>query len=523
MDNVNIIILYIRISMEDVDIGIDGKDESDSIANQRNILRSFVDSQQEFHGSKILELCDEGYTGTNFERPAVQELLQRAREKQVDCIIVKDFSRFGRDYLTVSDYVDQIFPFLGIRFISLNDGYDSANLNGTTSGLDMAFRNVVNAFYSKDISEKVRSSKRAKAQQGAYLSSFAPIGYRKDGANKNRLVIEGESAEIVRRIFLMSGAGLSVAEIARLLNSENVPTPSKLKAEQGFRHKWWYGLQGEKLWDLSSITRILRDERYLGKAVYGRKCRSELGNYRVRNAGRENWIVVPDCHEPIVSTEEFQAAQQTLKRYSQVKNRKDSKHLFIGKIRCGECGYALICEGKVRPRYRCLTKQRTFEYDCIETGIPEVELTEIVWQTIQLYCHTLLERNVHEQKENGRDRISVMQKQITVYQRSCKNLDEQKAILYEKLLDGDLIREQYPGKRDALVRQQEELQKKIVALEEKLRNLRGVNSDESLSVKTLTDYLQPDRLTREMVMAFVDCIYVYDREMIKIEWLFNLE
>lgn len=515
------IILYLRISTEDVDVKSGIRDESYSIGNQRAILQSFISSNPEFKGSILTEICDDGYTGTNFNRPGVTELLQRAKEKRVDCIIVKDFSRFGRDYLTVSDYVDQIFPLLGIRFISINDNYDSNNLNGTASGLNIAFRNLVYAYYSKDISEKVRSGKRAKARQGAYMSAFAPLGYQKDKDDKNHLVVDKKAAEIVQRIFEMCGAGFRVVEIVAILNAEHVPTPSQLKKEQGLHHKWWQGLQGKALWDISRVTRILRDERYLGKAVYGRKGRAVLGDYRVKSIRKEEWIVVPDAHEAIVTAEVFEAAQRTLKEYVQAKNKKSSNNLFAGKIRCGVCQYALIYESRGNPRYRCATPKRAPEYDCMQGSILRKDLEEVVWQSIRAYCMVLLDKKEREKRNKEYNPALVIQKQIVIYQGTVKCFAEQKAILYEKMLDGDLSREQYMHKRDALLEKQKVLQQKIDELDKKRKDYQKLRRRDSPSVKELKEYLQADRLTHEMVEAFVDCVYVYRWDCVKVTWLFE--
>ena len=164
------------------------------------------------------------------------ELLEKAKAKEINCVIVKDFSRFGREYIVVSDYIDQILPFLGIRFISVNDGYDSALANGATSGVDVAFRNIIYGYYSRDLSEKVKSAKRTKALKGDYLSPYAPIGYRKAENDKNKLVIDEESAVVVKRIFRMAGMGMKIAQIAKILNAENVPTPRESKNKQGIYH-----------------------------------------------------------------------------------------------------------------------------------------------------------------------------------------------------------------------------------------------------------------------------------------------
>lgn len=507
------IILYLRISKEDADVKKGNQDESNSIGNQRAVLYSFINSKPELQGSHVTELCDDGYTGTNFNRPGVTELLQRAREKKVDCIIVKDFSRFGRDYLTVSDYVDQIFPLLGVRFISVNDGYDSNRLNGTTSGLNVAFRNMVYAYYSRDISEKVRSGKRAKARQGAYMSAFSPIGYCKDNDDKNHLLVDENSAGIVRRIFRMCGAGLLVREIVDILNAGQIPTPGQLKMAQGLHHQWWLGLQKTARWDISSVTRILRDERYLGNAVYGRKSRTVLGDYRVKSTRKEDWIVVPDAHEAIVTTEEFEAAQKKLKEYVQVKSRKRRDHLFAGKIRCGVCGYALVYESRGNPGYRCATPKITPSYQCMQGRIARADLEAVVWQVIRTYSTILLDQEQEKRIRKNSPELMI-KKKLSIYQETVKGFHEQNAVLYEKTLDGNLSREQYISQRNVLLEKQQELQVQIDELAGKLNSLREMKQSD-------TPVVRAAGLTHQMMAAFVDCVYVYRKNRVAVAWTFD--
>lgn len=515
------IILYLRLSAADGDVKSGKRDESDSIGNQRAVLHAYVSSKPEFRDSSITEICDDGYTGTNFNRPGITEILQKVKQKQVDCIIVKDFSRFGRDYLTVNDYIDQIFPLSGIRFIAVNDNYDSAQLNGTTSGLNVAFRNMVYAYYSKDISEKVKSGKLAKAREGACLSAFAPLGYRKDKKDKNHLVVDEKSARIVQRIFRMCGTGLRVAEIAAILNAERVPTPRQLKIEQGLHHQWWQGLQGKPLWDTSRITRILRDERYLGKAVYGRQSRAVVGDYRVKRNRREDWIVVPDAHEAIVTAGEYEAAQRTLKKFIPTKNNQRSDNLFAGKLRCGVCRYALVYENRGKPRYCCVTPQRAPEYECMPGSLARANLEEVVWQTIQAYCKVLLDQKDREKCSKENSPAVAIHKQIAVYQGTVQGFAEQKAVLYERMLDGELSREQYVHKHEALLNKQKQLQQKIDERKKQLMDMQARRSADPPSVRELKDYLQADGLTREMLAAFVDCVYAFQSDRIVIAWRFD--
>ena len=168
--------MYLRISSEDEDLRTGEKDESESISNQRSLLREYVSGHAELAGSEILEFCDDGWSGTNFERPAVKELLEQVRRGQINCVLVKDLSRFGRDYLTVGDYISRVFPFLGVRFISVNDGFDSSNPLDIDS-LDTSFRTLIYDLYSRDLSRRVKSAKKARAERGAFLSPYAPYGY----------------------------------------------------------------------------------------------------------------------------------------------------------------------------------------------------------------------------------------------------------------------------------------------------------------------------------------------------------
>ncbi|MDR2023848.1 MAG: recombinase family protein [Hungatella sp.] len=520
MNRKYIIVLYIRISVEDIDNHKNGKDESNSITNQRDLLRRYVESQPEFYGCEIIELCDDGFSGTNMNRPAMTKLLDMARAKQVDCIVVKDFSRFGRDYLTVSDYVDQIFPFLGIRFISLGDGYDSARMNGATSGVDIAFRNVIYSYYSKDLSMKVRSGKLTKAQKGKFLSSFAPIGYCKDKKNKNQLIIEEEGAAIVRRIFQMAGMGMSALQITRLLNAEKIPTPSELQNNQGHYHKWWSGIEGIQIWDPSMVTRILRDERYLGKAVYGKRYRPQVGYSKTLKVPKSDWVIIEQCHEPIVTEEEFLAAQQMMREYVEKEFQSCQIHLFTNKIRCGHCGYALTRRKTPDPCYFCETKKKVVGFSCMNGHIKESAISEVILSTIHSYIRVLLdEKNLLEKAAKG-NKIVTLQKQIAVHRTASDIIDRQKAELYDQKACGKLTREQFLQKREALSREQETMEQEADRLEAELVNLKGRIDTMGQGESKLMQYLKTDELTRQMVEYFVDCIYVYNDKSIHVDWNF---
>lgn len=524
MINEYTIVLYIRLSVEDGDVGQGGKNESNSVASQRAMLRDYVRLHEELSGATVIELCDDGYSGTNFERPAMKKLLELAKAREINCIIVKDFSRFGRNHIGVSDYVDQIFPFLGIRFISISDEYDSEQCFGMTDSFDINLRNVINSFYSADISEKVRSGKKNKALQGAFLSAFAPIGYRKDNQNKNKLLVDEDSAAIVRQIFELAASGMSVLKITSLLNAEKTPTPSQLQNAKGYRHKWWVGIGGEKLWDENKVCSILRDERYLGSAVFGKRIRREIGKYETTVVDKAEWIVVSDSHEPIVSEELFYAAQTNLKEFVQIGPRNLKKcHIFAGKLRCGHCGYALARRTRPSAQFYCDTSYRKADTNCTTQYIAENQLSEIVYETILQYCKTLLNKGFRAKRKKKACRMDGLKKQISAFQTAFGKFENQKAELYEEKVEGHISKEQYVKRYQVLQTEHEHIQRQLTELTAELSELEAVMSYSLPQEQQLQNYLESDTLTREMVLEFVDCIYVYDRHNIHIKWRFEKE
>lgn len=219
--------IYIRLSQADFDLAKkEGKTESESISHQRDLIQRYIQSNPEFAGMPQQEFFDDGFSGTNFDRPSFERMLDKIRIGEINCVIVKDFSRFGRNYIELGDYLERIFPFLGVRFISINDQYDSNDYKGTTGGLDVVMKNILYDYYSKDLSVKVSTAKRAKMKRGEYIGLVhVPFGLRKHPSIKNKLELDPEAAGIVRHVFELAINGMKTAEIAAQLNEEEVVTP----------------------------------------------------------------------------------------------------------------------------------------------------------------------------------------------------------------------------------------------------------------------------------------------------------
>lgn len=306
------IAFYLRIS--DEDRGGESVKESESISGQRMILREFIREHEEFSHSRVTELVDDGFSGTDFERPGIKKLLQMAKAQEINCIIVKDFSRFGRNYLEVGNYLEQIFPFLGIRFISVSDQFDSFKNMGAAGSIEVGFKNIISEAYSRDLSEKIKSVRRLKASQGAFVTAFAPFGYQKSKESKNQLIIDQECGAVVRRIFDLFLGGMQKAEIARQLNRENVPSPMMVRRQRK-EHFYCSQCKEQSHWTAGRIGQILADQRYVGDNVYGRSVPEKVGSKRAVGVPKEAWIVVPDAHPGIIDRETFERVQVSGRRH----------------------------------------------------------------------------------------------------------------------------------------------------------------------------------------------------------------
>lgn len=307
---------YLRISSEDDDLKQSGKLESNSIANQRHLLQDFICRSPELAGANIVEFYDDGFSGKNFDRPAVKELFEQVKQGKIQCIIVKDLSRFGRDYLAVGNYISRVFPFIGVRFIAVNDGFDS-NRPMDINSLDTSFKTLLYDIYSRDLSRKVRGALRFKAERGDFIAPFAPFGYIKNAKDRNHLVIDSEAAKTVERIFKMVLDGKTTLQIAKILNSECVPTPMCYKRAAGCPRVDWKSVNEDNFWTHTTVTKILHDERYIGKNVYGKNVRKAVGDFHCIKMKKADWIVVDDMHDGIVSREEFERANACLREGAQ--------------------------------------------------------------------------------------------------------------------------------------------------------------------------------------------------------------
>ncbi|NBJ94311.1 recombinase family protein [Parablautia muri] len=346
--------IYLRLSKEDDK----WKEESNSITMQRILLRRYV--EENFVDYEIVEFCDDGYTGTNFARPGVQEMLERIRDGEIKCVIVKDFSRFARDYIELGAYLEQIFPFLGVRFISVNDGYDSAKVQRGIADIDVNFQNLLYDLYSRDLSDKVRSSLSIRKEKGQYVSANPPFGYEKDPKDRHALLVAEDEAEVVRQIFTLTLEGYTSVEIAKLLNAAGVKTPVAFKIEKGKTSRIPKG--GRFLWSSSTICKILRNEIYIGNIVQKKYTKDFVGGKNHFNP-RENWLISYRHHEPIIDKEVFDKVQKG--RGNKRPPQHHPTHPLVGKLVCGCCKKNLNYRRGRNPYFTCCNRYSNLMEKCV--------------------------------------------------------------------------------------------------------------------------------------------------------------
>lgn len=509
------VVFYLRLSSEDLDHT--DKEESNSITNQKKLIQDYVNNDPFFIGAKITVLADDGYTGTNFNRPAMVELANLVENKLVNCVIVKDFSRLGRNELITTDYIDQIFPRNNVRFIAVNEGYDSENHKGKTSDISVIFRQIINAYHSKDLSKKIKSSLKTKARTGEYLSAYAPIGYQKSKDNPKKLEVEPVSAEIVKYIFLLAGTGLSTTEIAKKLNSEKIETRSTLKNNSGVP-RLWKMVSGEIYWNDNAVLQILKDERYLGKVIYGKRTRKEIAKDGTKATPKEDWIVVENTHESLVTEDEFEKIQKSLRTLDNT-YRKKNVHLFTKKLKCGICNHVLIRKKKKQPSYHCQEPKFNPSLKCTRLEITEEEVASVVFKILQQYLEIYLEQ-IKRPKPKATE-IQNLKKKGTLIEIAIKNYEQKKILLYEKYVEEEISSENYHTQRASLDDELKSIKSQLSDVEKMIEKQSNEDTSPLPKPAVLKGYLSATTLDREMVETFIDCIYVYPDRRIKIDWKFK--
>ena len=512
--------IYTRLSRDDGD-----KPESDSIANQRALIRDYLKQHKEI--TIVSEHSDDGYSGVNFERPGFAEMMDEIREGKVDCVVVKDLSRFGRNYIEAGNYIEKVFPFMGVRFIAINDSYDSSDKSQSDS-LVIPFKNLINDAYCKDISVKIRSQLEIKRKKGEYIGAFVVYGYVKDPEDHNRIIVDTYAAEVVRAIFRWKMAGMSQNRIADKLNSQGVLCPMEYKLSMGVKVQTNFRVHKQAKWSAVSVTRILTNELYTGVLLQGK---SSTPNYKVKkrfDKEQSEWIRIENAHEAIITAGEFETVQELLGKDTRISPDEEALYPLAGYVVCGDCGQNMVRKtiprrGKKYVYYVCSTNKA--KKGCSSHSISENKLMDAVLHVIKEQIFTVMRiegllEMAQSLPENQRN-IFNYDAQIVKLQEEIERNKGFRMKLYESLEEGMIDKDEYFIFKKNYSDKISLAEKNIQSLEAERDAAVEKNAADYSWVDAFKKYEGIERVERQVVVNLISEIRVYEGNVVEIDFQHN--
>ena len=506
--------IYARLSYE-----TEANRERDTVETQIAYLKNYIDRQEDMELADVY--ADVSFSGTNFERPEFERMMQDIRSGKIDTVITKDLSRLGRNYIDSGTYIERIFPLFHVRYIAVNDDFDT-NREGTD--LAMPLKNIINEWYVRDLSNKMHASYQTMWKKGAYIYGRPPYGYRKDNTVK-KLVVDEQTASVVKRIFEMYLDGMTYSEIARELQSEGIVSPPKYRyLEQGNLEKAdkardWYHLH---------VKTILTNRHYAGDSVHATREGGFNNPDKDRRVSEEHWIIIPDTHEPLVSREMFAEVQEKIKRQVQniharnaaLEHEKTPENFFLGKCICACCrkniGVVRSNSGSNYFYYRCTTTPFNRHMRCTAHGkIKYQEFHDAVFQVIQSHMKLCLEKT-EQTRERNRSSYGVRQYhfyagEIAKVQSSLRKIKSRERGLYEDYKDGIITSEEYLQYQQSYRQQAADLEQTAEEMLERQKHYQKDFLPDEDWVAAVKKFMGKRKLTKEMADAFVERI-VLDKE-----------
>ena len=511
---------YSRLSQDDGD-----KEESNSIVNQKALIRDFMSEYPELQ--LVEEYADDGFSCVNFERPDFKRMMQDVKSQRINCIIVKDLSRFGRNYIETGKYLEQVFPFLGVRFIAINDSIDTSRAQSDAEQFVLPFKNLFNDSYCKDISTKVRSQLAIKRKNGDFVGSFASYGYVKDPGNHNQLIIDPEAAEVVRSIFTWKIQGLSAERISDKLNSLGVLCPMEYKRLHGMKVSTNFRTNDKAKWSPVSVLRILKNELYVGVTTQGKTTTPSYKIKRLVEKPESEWDRVEGTHEAIISQDVFDAVQMLLMRDTRISPDEDQVYLFSGFLCCADCKLNMArrtrrYKEKVYSYYSCAGFRK--KSGCTSHNISEKLLYDAVLAAIrqQYLLVTDMERLLKYAQELPDDPNSLHQYEVQIakLKDEIRRNQEMKLRLVENLNDGILTREEYLELSAIYDTRIRDSRLAIRNVETERDGMKDVPLENEW-LTTFKKYQYVDKLDRVMLAELIQVIEVHENKQITVHFKFE--
>lgn len=523
IDQIYKVAIYLRLSKDDGDFSFSdgGKTESNSIHNQRELLHAYLAKhpEMELYG----EYKDDGRTGTNFDRPDFQRMMEDVRKGIINCIIVKDLSRFGRDYIECGKYIEKIFPQLGVRFISVNDGYDTA-ASSSTDSIVIPFKNLINDSYSRDISIKVRTNLEVKRRQGEFISNFAVYGYCKDPEDKNHLIIDEYAADVVQNIFKWKIEGLSPNSIAVRLNKLGILSPMEYKRSHGSRYVTQFKKSAVAEWSHVAVRRILQNEVYTGVLVQGKRTTPNYKTKKFVYRNAEDWVRVEGTHEAIISRPQFDLVQKLLLEDTRAAAEDTAVHPYCGRIFCADCGAPAVRKtvrsGERQYVYYVCGANKSNRAVCSKHSVREDVLNGAVLATIRKQIELALDmdRALQDIERLSWERFELrkLDANIELQNEIIQKNNNLRLGVYEDLQSGILTRDEFISMKAEFASRIAEAQKVIEQLTRSKSEIQHGLSKQQSWLAQFKEYKNISEVTRSVLVSLVERINVYENSEIEV-------
>lgn len=506
--------MYIRLSREDEEKE-DSNAESESISNQRSFILDFL---KENNYTLYDEYVDDGFSGTNFNRPGFKRLIQDIEAGKINMVVTKDMSRLGRDYIGFGDYIEKWFPEHNVRYIAITDNVDTF-ADGIGNDI-VPFKAIMNDMYSKDISKKVKASITTKKKNGQFLGSHAPYGYKKDPNNKYKLIIDKEASVVVKRIYDMYLSGVSLHEIARILTDEKITKPSVYLGKKVIREDL------AMIWDVRSIYDILSNPNYTGDLVQGRHKKVNYKSKKLVKAPKSQWITAYNTHEAIIDKKTFELVQAIHEKNRLIHKNEKKDDLLKGFLYCKECGHTLgINHNGAKQRYIVCNYYRKYSKQgfCTSHSMRYEEIEKIVLKEVRNLCKQVVDTKRLENilKNNDKKKKAIENLDIQIKQ-AKKVIQDNTDFLYNSYLDklkGIITTEMYQKLANSLSEEMKVNQELVNKLEKEQQELKDNKVNNNSDVKKIVnDYLALKKVDRNLLANIIDYITVDKDKNIEIHF-----
>ena len=506
---------YVRLSREDGD-----KEESNSVTGQKDLIRDYLSRHPELRECDMK--VDDGFTGSNFQRPGFQAMMEEVRAGNINCIVVKDLSRFGRDHLEAGEYIERLFPFLGVRFIAINDNYDSQNRHAESDEIIVPFKNLINEAYCRDTSIKIRSQLEIKRQRGDFIGSFAVFGYKRDPSDHHKLVIDEYAADVVRDIYNWKLNGISSIDIAARLTVSGIPTPMDYKLSQGMRYTTAFRVKERSEWSAGMVLRILKNPVYIGVLEQGRVTTPSYRVKRLVHKPRDQWAVVEDCHTPIIDKFDFETAQRVLAMDTRTAEAGQPVELFSGMVYCGECGGPMIRKtvpsGKKKYVYFVCAAHKDRK-GCHPHALRVEALDDIVLEALQGHIREIIDLSelmeLTDLAKLQQANVEKIQARLAKKQEEIERCQKLLRSLYENLADGIIDKSEYQELKSTYQDRRSQAEEQAEFLREEM----GRELDNSANNHWIEQFIKHRNITsldRRIVVSLIERVLIFRDRRVEI-------